>query len=127
MPEEPKRVGLVGHCGFDTSSLTRFVKKTLGHDTVIHAIKSDANIADKACDVLLINRVLEGRFNAMDGLDLIRQLLRASPDMSAMLISNYEDAQESAEQAGARPGFGKRQVGKSIAAERLRDACGIGA
>ena len=57
--------------------------------------------------VLLVNRQLDGRFEAADGIDLIRNRHEPGSDRVWVLISNFEDAQSEAIAAGAHPGFGK--------------------
>jgi hypothetical protein len=60
--------------------------------------------------------------NGRYGLELIRQIqadegLRGVP---VLLVSNYEDAQREAAQAGARPGFGKGALGQPHMLARVR-------
>ena len=127
MAEETKRVGLVGHCMADSARLEGFIKTTLGGDSDVVRIMSDTDLREASCDLLLVNRVLDGRFSSPNGVSLIRQLRREGRDANAMLISNFPEAQAEAEQAGAEPGFGKRQIGSEEAGELLREACGVGA
>ncbi|MEQ9617339.1 MAG: hypothetical protein RLN60_04815 [Phycisphaerales bacterium] len=127
MSAETKRVGLVGHCMADTARLRGFILETLGEATDVVAIRDDAQLDADASDVLLVNRILDGRFSAPNGLSLIKQIRRRDETRTAMLISNYADAQAEAERAGATPGFGKRQIGTDDAADRLRGACGASA
>jgi CheY-like chemotaxis protein len=70
--------------------------------------------------LVLVNRVLDA--DGSSGLDLIRQIkadeqLRAMP---VMLVSNHDDAQAEAVEAGAAPGFGKAQLGQPRMIERVR-------
>jgi hypothetical protein len=39
-----------------------------------------------------------------------------------MMISNYPEAQQAAESAGALPGFGKREIGSAKVKERISAA-----
>jgi ActR/RegA family two-component response regulator len=72
--------------------------------------------------LLLVNRVLDGRFETDSGLDLIARL-RQRPDAPAMmLISNYAEAQSEAVRAGALPGFGKSNAHDPATADMLRQA-----
>jgi hypothetical protein len=60
-------------------------------------------------DLLVINRALDGDFGVPDGVALIRELGAGSaPPM--MLVSNYPEAQQAAQAAGAVPGFGKASL-----------------
>jgi hypothetical protein len=74
--------------------------------------------------LLLINRVLDGRFDAGTGVDLIEQLAGRQPAPKLMLISNYPDAQARAVEAGALPGFGKSELGSPDTAMKLKALAG---
>lgn len=120
-----KRIALVGHCSFDSASLTHAASRVPGVEDVLR-INSDAEL-EKVADgstLLLINRVLDGRFPVDHGVELIKRL-KASANGSApkmMLISNFEDAQAAAVEAGALPGFGKNATHTPDAAEKLAAA-----
>jgi len=53
---------------------------------------------------------------------LIRRLRASYPNVKTMLVSNYPDAQQAAVQAGALPGFGKRELGSPRVPELIRAA-----
>lgn len=80
--------------------------------------------------LLLVNRKLDGYFDASDGIALIEASLAAGRGrLAAMLISNLSDALAQAEAVGAMPGFGKTALHATetatalqAAAERLRDS-----
>lgn len=119
---------LVGHCLPDRMSLSRAVKRALP-DVKTEAVNSD-NALEKHfedADLVLVNRALDGRFQASSGIDLIRSLgeRRANGRPAMMLISDYPDAQEEAQQAGAAPGVGKSQLRGDEAARRFREAAGV--
>ncbi len=123
MSNENNRVLLVGHCGPDSWMLKSMIARTLP-DHRVELVNDEESlnraIADGA-SLLLVNRVLDGRFAQESGIDLIRSRAAAGgPPM--LLISNYEDAQAEAEAAGARPGFGKAALNRPEAADRLRAA-----
>ncbi len=120
--QAPTHVALVGHCGFDGSSLTRMTKAALP-DAQIVAVNTQSQLDAVAHrrSLLLINRVLDGRFDADSSLSMIQQLARQDDPPAMMLISNYPDAQADAVAAGALPGFGKNDVGSQEIAQRLRD------
>ncbi len=70
--------------------------------------------------LVLVNRVFDA--DGGPGMDLIKQL-KSDPGLRSvpvMLVSNYEDAQEEAEAAGAAPGFGKAALGRPHMLERVR-------
>ena len=68
--------------------------------------------------LLLVNRQLDGNFEVYEGVELIRRLHETYPELPMLLISNFADSQQAAEAAGARPGFGKREIGSA----KMRDA-----
>ena len=118
-----KRVVLVGHCGFDSSAIQRTVEKALPDVAV--GMAHNQNQLEQSADggsLLLINRVLDGRFNTTSCYEMIEELAGREDPPKMMLVSNYDDAQRQAEQAGAMPGFGKNQLGSPELAEKLRAA-----
>ena len=116
------KVGLVGHCGFDSSSLTRLVRQVAHEAQVMQVSSADAIDKLGPDTLLLVNRTLGGGFSSDQGVDLIRRVAARSDGPRALLISNYEDAQQAAKEAGARPGFGKNDVATPQGEKRLRDA-----
>ena len=113
------RVLLVGHCGADSGSLSYLAHQAMGLEAA--RVNSDAALAREAtADALLwINRVLEGSFEAGDGLALVRQLAAGDTPQPMMLITNYADIQQAAVAAGAMPGFGKSDIGSDALTQRL--------
>lgn len=71
--------------------------------------------------LLLINRVLDGRFDAGSSLAMIQKIAAQDDAPAIMLISNFPESQAEAVEAGALPGFGKKDVGGAEATQRLRD------
>jgi ActR/RegA family two-component response regulator len=119
-----KLIGLVGHCGPDAYMLRSAVKyavpgadvKMLNDDeSVLGAIEAGATL-------LLVNRVLDGGFEGSEGVELIRAFKASHPDVRTMLISNYADAQASAQAAGALEGFGKSEIGSARMKQLLAEA-----
>ncbi|MEM1108921.1 MAG: hypothetical protein AAGH99_09555 [Planctomycetota bacterium] len=116
----PTHVALVGHCGFDGASLKRLAQSALPNAEVVAVNhQKDLDRVAHRHSLLLINRVLDGRFDAQSSLEMIEQLAAREDAPKMMLISNYPDAQAEAEAAGALPGFGKSDVGRPDVAERL--------
>jgi hypothetical protein len=123
-----RRVGLerlAGHCVPDSFSLSRTVKGSVpGAET--KRVNSDKDLKGLLAEasLLLVNRALDGRFHAADGIELMRAL-RAQADDGVlprmMLVSNYPEAQAAAEEVGAAPGFGKREL-RTVGAERFAAA-----
>ncbi|MEM9881823.1 MAG: hypothetical protein AAF800_02760 [Planctomycetota bacterium] len=122
-PPKTTHVALVGHCGFDSGPLKSFVRRTLP-DAEVSRVNDRKSLDDLTHGgaLLLVNRVLDGGFATEMGVELIGDLAKADDPPRMLLISNYEDAQAAAEDAGARPGFGKGDLGTDIAADRLRNA-----
>lgn len=116
------RVLSVGQCGFDHGSLARQFRDAFGAtveraDTFPEALDA---LRGGGIDLVLVNRVTDA--DGTHGVDLIRTL-KADPGLAAvpvMLVSNFASAQQEAEGLGARPGFGKSDLGQP----RFRDAVG---
>lgn len=122
------RIGLVGHCGPDTSRLILAVNRA-APGARVERIDSDDELrgfVDAGPGLLLVNRVLDGMFADESGINLIRRLSQTHPAVRTMLISNFEDAQQEAVGAGARPGFGKRDAGSPRAVDLIKAALAPG-
>ncbi len=115
-------VGLVGHCGFDSSGLKRLVKDAFGKDAKAVRVNDEGKLASSGCTLLLVNRVLDGRFESENGIELIRAHAAKGGAVPAMLVSNYADAQASAIEAGGLAGFGKSDLREEATIEKLRAA-----
>ena len=119
-------VALVGHCGFDSGSLSRFASEVAPDAQVVRV--NDQRSLDNLTGpdtLLLVNRVLDGRFDVGgSGIELIKTLVAQPNPGPVMLISNYDDAQQQAQAAGALPGFGKSQVGDPAVRERIARVIG---
>lgn len=113
---------LVGHCGPDAYMLRSAVRSALP-DAQINMVDDDAALAaalDPA-DLVLVNRVLDGRFASTDGIGLI-EALSANKSARFMLVSNFADAQARAEAVGALPGFGKADARSDETVRRIKAA-----
>lgn len=113
---------LVGHCGPDSASLERFVTDTINAVVTSIGKADDAEqfLSESGADLVLVNRVIPMTDEL--GQDWIGRMREKYPDTSFMLVSNHEDAQQTAERNGALPGFGKRDLGDKGAAEKLKRA-----
>jgi two-component system chemotaxis response regulator CheY len=125
MPEaKSKRIVLVGHCGPDSSYLRMTIGRAVKGATILMA-DDDAQLNGliaQGVDLLLLNRALDFGFSVDLGVDLIKQLRQAHPNLKLMLVTNYPDVQADAIRLGALPGFGKREMGSPKVAELLRGA-----
>lgn len=122
-PSRSTPVVLVGHCGPDMFMLRGAVKRALPGAT-IQSADDAAQLAGllQPGVLLLVNRVLDGGFETESGIELIRSLVHRHPGIRAMLISNYPEAQQQAVEAGACPGFGKRDINSENTVTLLRAA-----
>lgn len=118
-----QQVALVGHCGPDTYLLRSKVRQVLG-DVPVAMVNDDAELGGylSPASLLMVNRVLDGAFEAGDGIALIESLARRQAAPVMMLISNYADAQDRAVAAGAWRGFGKAELGLASTDQRLKEA-----
>ncbi len=119
------RVVLVGHCGADGRMLAAAVRRAVPEAEVVYAddqASLDAEMRD--ANLLLVNRVLGEAYAHTAGVDLIRDVgaIDVAPKPATMLVSNFDDAQRSAEDAGALPGFGKQDLNTPKVTERLKQA-----
>jgi two-component system chemotaxis response regulator CheY len=117
-----KRVLSVGQCGADHGGISWSLRGEFDAEVVAASVADEALrlLRNKSFDLVLVNRVFD--YDGTSGVDLIRRLkadetLRNVP---VMLVSNYADAQAAAVQAGAVPGFGKAELGRTEMFERVR-------
>lgn len=119
-----KNVALVGHCGFDSGPLSRLAQQLAPHAKVVRV--NDQKTLDTISGqdaLLLVNRVLDGRFDVGgSGIELITTYAQLNNAPAMMLVSNYADAQQQAQDAGALPGLGKSQIGDPATLQRLTEA-----
>jgi two-component system, chemotaxis family, chemotaxis protein CheY len=107
-----KRILSVGNCGFDHNTIDRMIAQPFGAqlDAASTATEATAKAVASAYDLILVNRVFDA--DGDSGIEWIRSLKQnsAMSQVPIMLISNYPQYQTEAEQAGAVPGFGKRDL-----------------
>ena len=113
--QKAKRVLSVGQCFADHSGITRALRGAFGAEILAadSARQALEQLRRESYALVLVNRVFDA--DGSSGLELIRTLkadeqLRTVP---VMLVSNYDDAQTQAVQAGAMPGFGKAALGEA--------------
>jgi hypothetical protein len=113
-------IGLVGHCGPDAAMLRNLIGR-VAPDVPVVNVNDAASLDDlaRAGRLLLVNRVLCGSFAHESGIEMIRELSARESAPVSMLISNYEESQRQAEQAGAAPGFGKSELYLGSTSARL--------
>ncbi|MBC8354462.1 MAG: response regulator [Planctomycetes bacterium] len=121
-----KRVLDVGNCVPDHASICSLVEGNFDAKVVQAHGSDDAldAIRNEQVDLVLVNRKLD-RDNT-DGLDIIK-LIKADGNLNTvpcMLLTNYEDHQELAVEAGAEMGFGKLGFDAPETRERLKAILG---
>jgi hypothetical protein len=121
-----KRIVLVGHCGPDAFAI-RNAMQSFAPGAIVESVSDEeaAHKASMASDLLVVNRLLDGDFTSASGVELIRDIALRGVGARLMLVSNYRDAQADAENAGAVPGFGKRDLYAESTRQRVRDALGL--
>lgn len=127
MTEETRlRVLDVGQCSMDHNNISRLLKTHF--DAAVDRAKSIDQVLYMTgfyeYDLVLVNRIFDE--DGAQGLELIRQM-KANPELSevpVMLVSNHDDAQQSACDAGALPGFGKASLDDPATLERLAACLG---
>ena len=125
MAEPSARILLVGHCTPDAYALRSALTRLIPGAAVECVSCQDAlEQALPRSALLLVNRELDGEFEARDGVALIRALAERTSAPRMMLVSNYPDAQAQAQAAGAVPGFGKRDLYAGQTGRRLLAALG---
>jgi len=108
-PSDSPQILLVGHCVPDAYAL-RMALGRVAPDCEIVFVNDDAALDErKDQDIMLINRILDGRFSTQSGLDLIASLPEEQRSRAA-LITNLPDPRAKADELGAGPGFGKSQM-----------------
>lgn len=122
---DSKVIVLVGHCGPDAfalqSAIRGFVK---GADVRRVNDGSELDGMMSEVDLLVVNRVLDGRFSTESGIEMIRELAESDPP--AMLITNFAEHMEESIRAGAVPGFGKQTMRSAEAEAALLGALAKG-
>jgi hypothetical protein len=118
-----RTVVLVGHCGPDMHMLRTTIGRSVPGAAIV-AVNSSATLAKVATPghLLLVNRALDGDFDAEDGIELIGTMMQQASPPKTILISNYAEAQDAAVAAGASRGFGKTQLYAQATADALRAA-----
>ncbi|MCP4014124.1 MAG: hypothetical protein GY728_13550 [Phycisphaeraceae bacterium] len=124
---QPITVLSVGHCTPDAWMLRTAVQRVLP-DAEVHPVNDETELRERIAGssgpmVLLVNRLLDGRFPHADGIELIEA--HGGGAVAAALISNLEASQASAEAVGGVAGFGKTALNDAGTAEKLRNAVEI--
>lgn len=117
-----RKVALVGHCGPDSFLLVHAIRSAVPGVEVIKNTE-EKDLWGSGAELLLVNRVLDGFYDDEKGLRIIEEA--ASKGVPAMIISNYQEAQDAALAAGGVTGFGKTDVRSDKARIAIRTALGL--
>lgn len=117
----PKRLLDIGNCYADHSALTSLVADRFGA-VVIWAhnwVEAEEQLAGQPCDLILVNRILDR--DGSQGLQVIRNIVADDrfAHIPVMMVTNFDDHQKLAQEAGAEPGFGKRALHAAETLEKL--------
>lgn len=106
-----KRVLSIGNCGYDHGNLSSALGKHFDVELIsAESVKEAmAAVARDQFDLIVVNRLFDS--TGESGIDLIRKF-KETIKTPMMLISNFPEYQQQAMEAGAVPGFGKKEVGK---------------
>ena len=119
-----KKVALVGHCGPDSTYLKLTIRRADAQAEILMVDNEEElkQALDAGVHLFLFNRELSYGFHESLGVDLIKRLRGSHPALKMMLVSNYPEAQAEAVEAGALPGFGKRDLGSPKVTALIREA-----
>ncbi len=117
-----KRVLSVGQCSADHWSIRHLLEGNFQADVVAAHSAADAldQLRTGKFDLVLVNRVLDA--DGSVGLPII-QAIKADAALSTvpvMLVTNYPEYQAEAGALGAKPGFGKSELGRPETLDKLR-------
>ena len=116
-----KRVLDIGNCGPDHGAIERMIRSNF--DAEVDAAHTGADampmLTSQNYDLVMVNRILD--IDGSSGMQVITDVLRDFPKVPVMLITNYEEHQQAAVDAGAVRGFGKNAVEAPGTAELLSD------
>ena len=106
-----KRVLDIGNCGPDHHSLTMMVTRNF-EDAVVdqahQAVDALTLLKQHEYALVVVNRLLD--CDGTEGMDVVRQVKAEQPDLPVMLITNYEEHQRAAVEAGCETGYGKNDL-----------------
>ena len=111
----------VGQCNFDHTRISHFLKTNFDVE-ISQAHSFDEAIAlagESSWDLVLINRLLDA--DQSSGMEILKSLKsnEVTAAIPVMLVSNFEDAQKAAVDAGAEAGFGKANLDAETTLESL--------
>ena len=108
----PKTLLDCGNCGPDFNAIRQMAESNFGANVIqSHASKDTLEILrSQHVDLVTVNRKLDCDYS--DGLEVIKAI-RADPELGSvplMLVTNFEEHQQAAIEAGCVRGFGKLAI-----------------
>lgn len=115
-----------GNCGPDFNSIRQMVKSKFGASVVqTHGAEDTLTmLREKKIDLVTVNRKLDRDYT--DGMEVIKAI-KAAADVGSvpvMLVTNYDEHQETAMEAGCVRGFGKLSIGDEATRQLLEPFLG---
>jgi len=111
-----------GNCGPDYSAIRQMVSSNFGAKVLqAHGAEDAIRILkSRPVDLVTVNRKLDRDYT--DGLDVIKQI-KSDPEtrnVPVMLVTNYDEHQQTAIAAGAVEGFGKLSLADQQTKSKLQ-------
>ncbi|MGI9472959.1 MAG: response regulator [Rubripirellula sp.] len=115
-----------GNCGPDFHSIRQMASSQFGASVIqSHGVDDTLKILKKQkVDLVTINRKLDRDYS--DGLD-VAVAIKSDPETSSipvMLVTNYDEHQQTAMNAGCVRGFGKLEINEASTREALEPFLG---
>lgn len=115
-----------GNCGPDFNSIRRMVTANFGASVIqSHGVEDTLEILrTRHIDLVTVNRKLDRDYS--DGMEVVKAI-KADPQVGSvpvMLITNYEEHQQSALAAGCVRGFGKLAIDEAATREAMEPYLG---
>lgn len=111
-----------GNCGPDFNSIRQMVTSHF-QATVLqtHGVEDTVEmLRNRKVDLVTVNRKLDRDYS--DGLEIVKAI-KSDPqiaDVPVMLVTNYDEHQQTAIAEGATYGFGKLEIGNVQTIEKLK-------
>lgn len=125
-PSMPKTLLDCGNCGPDFHSIRQMASSHFGASVIqSHGVEDTLEILRKQkIDLVTVNRKLDRDYS--DGLE-VAVAIKSNPDtcsVPVMLVTNYDEHQQTAIKAGCVRGFGKLAINEPATRETLEPFLG---
>ena len=118
-----KTVLEIGNCNADHAFIKHMLESNFDVNVVrAHKLDDAAKaLEDHEVSLIMINRLLD--VDGTEGMDVFRELAAASESkIPTMMITNFEEHQQAAIDAGAVRGFGKAALNSEETLDSIREA-----